>query len=145
MDPQIVSIVVNGILSILSFVLCWISIRTSQKTLKQNNIMIENATRPYLSIYGQTINCNGNQHFYLVVKNSGASPATITNFSYSPDLSQSLETKILAVTFWMIFQNVQFHRDNREYANLLTKKFQKKLFLMLHITPAKKPILRRTS
>lgn len=93
MDPQIVSIVVNGILSILSFVLCWISIRTSQKTLKQNNIMIENATRPYLSIYGQTINCNGNQHFYLVVKNSGASPATITNFSYSPDLSQSLETK----------------------------------------------------
>ena len=67
MDPQIVSIVVNGILSILSFVLCWISIRTSQKTLKQNNIMIENATRPYLSIYGQTINCNGNQHFYLKI------------------------------------------------------------------------------
>lgn len=93
MDPQIVSIVVNGILSFLSFLLCVISIVTSIKTLRQNNKMIENATRPYISIYGQTINCNEDQHFYLVVKNSGASPATITNFSYSPDLSQSLETK----------------------------------------------------
>lgn len=93
MDAQTLNTLVNTALCILSFVLCRISIKTSQKTLEQNNIMIENATRPYISIYGQTINCNGDQHFYLVVKNSGASPATITNFSYSPDLSQSLETK----------------------------------------------------
>ena len=62
---------------------------SSKEVIEQNNIMIENATRPYISIYGQSINCNGKPHFYLVIKNSGASPATVTSFSYSPDLSKS--------------------------------------------------------
>ncbi|MCC2150029.1 hypothetical protein LKD42_12395 [Lachnospiraceae bacterium CLA-AA-H246] len=83
----------SAVSAVFSAIMAYNSFCSSKKTIEQNSILIENATRPYISIYGQTINCNGDQHFYLVVKNSGASPATITNFSYSPDLSQSLETK----------------------------------------------------
>ena len=58
---------VNIILSILSFILALISIITVVITLRQNHTMIENATRPYLCIYGQSIN-PGSPEFYLVIK-----------------------------------------------------------------------------
>lgn len=77
---------VNIVLSILSFILALISIITVVITLRQNHTMIENATRPYLCIYGQSIN-PGSPEFYLVIKNFGASPATVTKFEYDPDLS----------------------------------------------------------
>ena len=48
-----------------SAIMAYHSFRSSKKTIEQNSILIENATRPYISIYGQTINCNGDQHFYL--------------------------------------------------------------------------------
>ena len=82
-----ISTVVNIVLCILSFILALISIVTVVITLRQNHTMIENATRPYICVYGESIN-TGTSTFYLVIKNFGCSPATITKFSYEPDLSK---------------------------------------------------------
>lgn len=82
-----ISTIINTVLSILSFILALISIVTVVITLRQNHTMIENATRPYICVYGESIN-TGKQAFYLVIKNFGYSPATITKFSYEPDLSK---------------------------------------------------------
>lgn len=82
-----VSTIVNIVLSVLSFVLAAISVVTVVITLRQNHQMIENSTRPYVCIYGESIN-PGSPLFYLVVKNFGSSPATITKFEYSPDLHE---------------------------------------------------------
>lgn len=68
---------VNMILCILSFILAAISVVTV--TLRQNNRMIEESTRPYISVYTDEIN-TGNPLFYLIIKNFGKSPAYITKF-----------------------------------------------------------------
>lgn len=78
---------INIVLCVLSFLLAAISVVTVVITLRQNHKMIENSTRPYVCVYGQSIN-SGSPEFYLVVKNFGASPAVITKFQYEPDLSQ---------------------------------------------------------
>lgn len=78
---------VNIVLCILSFVLAAISVVTVVITVRQNHKMIENATRPYICIYGESIN-SGSPQFYLVIKNFGSSPATITKFDYEPNLSE---------------------------------------------------------
>ena len=46
--------------------------------------MIEESTRPVISIYTDEINA-GNPFFYIVVKNFGKSPAYITKFEYDFD------------------------------------------------------------
>ena len=51
-----ISTVVNIVLCILSFILALISIVTVVITLRQNHTMIENATRPYICVYGESIN-----------------------------------------------------------------------------------------
>ena len=84
--------IVNLILAVLSFILCVISIIVSVATLKQNSRMIENSTRPYISIYGQEIN-TGVSCFYLVVRNFGQSPAVMTKFSAIPTLSNCYKVK----------------------------------------------------
>lgn len=63
------------------------AIYISVKTLKQNSQMIEESTRPYITLSGKTTNFYS-PRFYLVLKNYGNSGATITNFSCSHDLSQ---------------------------------------------------------
>lgn len=83
---------VNIALCILSFVLAVISIITVVITLLQNSKMIEGSTRPYLCIYGESVNC-GIPFFYLVIKNFGNSAATITQFDYTPDLRDCYGTK----------------------------------------------------
>lgn len=56
-----------------------ISVVTVAVTLRQNNRMIEESTRPYISVYTDEIN-TGNPLFYLIIKNFGKSPAYITKF-----------------------------------------------------------------
>ncbi len=79
--------IVNIILCILSFVLAVISVVTVVITLRQNSKMIEESTRPYISIYlgetyfQQTIT-------YLIIKNYGTSSAIINDFSCDFDLSK---------------------------------------------------------
>lgn len=74
-----IEILVNMILCILSFILAAISVVTVAVTLRQNNRMIEESTRPYISVYTDEIN-TGNPLFYLIIKNFGKSPAYITKF-----------------------------------------------------------------
>ena len=66
-----------------SIVAIWISI----KTLKQNSLMIEESTRPYVIICGKVINFQ-DPTFYLVLKNHGNSGATITDIKCDCDLSK---------------------------------------------------------
>lgn len=55
----------------------------SVATLIQNGKMIEESSRPVISIYSQGIFYNGHQSLYLVVKNLGASSAHMTKFNVS--------------------------------------------------------------
>lgn len=81
-----VATIVNIILCVLSFILAAISVVTVVITLRQNNKMIEESTRPVISIYTEEINA-GDPFFYLVVKNFGQSPAYITKFEYDFDFN----------------------------------------------------------
>lgn len=78
--------------SICSLVISATSIVLVILSILQNNKILENATRPYICVYGQLVNLGG-IHFYIVIKNFGASPATITKFETTPDLTDChLET-----------------------------------------------------
>lgn len=86
------AMIVNIILCVLSFVLAAISVVTVVITLRQNSKMIENSSRPYISIY------HGHTYFqcmnhYLIVKNFGSSTATITAFECDLDLDKLAYTK----------------------------------------------------
>ena len=70
------STTVNITLAVLSFLLAAISIVTVVITLRQNNKMIENSTRPYICIYFDYTQF-GEPTGYFVVKNFGASAAYI--------------------------------------------------------------------
>lgn len=76
---EIVGIVTSLITSIVAI---WISV----KTLRQNSHMIEESTRPYISLYVGTTYFSSTVT-YLIMKNFGQSSAIITNFSSSVDLS----------------------------------------------------------
>lgn len=76
--------VVNIIFCVLSFILAVISVVTVVITLRQNSKMIEESTRPVISVYTDEIN-TGNPFFYFIVKNFGKSTAYITNFEYDFD------------------------------------------------------------
>jgi len=61
-----------------------VSIVISVFSLRQNSKMLEESTRPVISIYGAMTNIGISQH-YLVIKNFGQTPATITKFDYDFD------------------------------------------------------------
>ena len=81
-----IATIVNIILCVLSFILAVTSVITVIITLKQNNKMIEESTRPIITIYTDEINF-GTPVFYLVIKNFGKSAAVITDISYNTDFS----------------------------------------------------------
>ena len=79
--------IVNIILCVLSFILAAISVITVIISLRQNSKMIEESTRPYISIYlGSTY--FQNTISYLILKNYGSSSAIIDEFFYDFDLSK---------------------------------------------------------
>lgn len=103
-----------------------VSIIIAVLTLRQNQKMIENSTRPYISVYGTTIKLD-TFHFYLIVKNFGASSAIITKFqsnvnlhpySYLPSInpfSHIIGTCILpGQTFKCPINHVSLLRDHSE-------------------------------
>ena len=75
---QIIGIIISLTTSIVAIVI-------SVKTLKQNSEMIEESTRPYLMIYGNTTNFQS-PNFYLCLKNFGQTGATILSLSCNLDL-----------------------------------------------------------
>ncbi|MBU5331734.1 hypothetical protein KQI61_05955 [Anaerocolumna aminovalerica] len=64
------------------------SILISIFTLRQNSKMIEESTRPVISIYSEYIN-TGVPYLYIVIKNFGQTAATITQFNYNYDFVNS--------------------------------------------------------
>ena len=87
-----VATIVNIVLCILSFILAVISVVTVVITLRQNNKMIEESTRPVISVYMDGINA-GRPSFYLIVKNFGKTPAYITKFEYDFDFKGCYKTR----------------------------------------------------
>ncbi|MFR1687963.1 MAG: hypothetical protein ACLSVX_12375 [Massilimicrobiota timonensis] len=112
---------------ITSIVAIWISV----KTLKQNNQMIEESTRPYITITGKMTNFQ-NQSFYLVLKNYGSSGATITKFTCNENL-----TDYVFDSKYIPFENMcgTFIAPNQSFiSNLNTHKlFAKKPNLIFEI------------
>ena len=76
---SIIGIIASLLTSIVAIVI-------SLKTLKQNSVMINESTRPYVVMYSQTTNFQ-NSSLYLVLKNFGQSGATITKLECDFDLS----------------------------------------------------------
>ena len=83
MDLQSIS---NIVLSALSFILAVSSVIVAMRTLRQNRKMIEESSRPIISIYSQSI-ALGASSLYLVVKNFGNSTAYLTKFTSDFDFS----------------------------------------------------------
>lgn len=97
-----IAVIVNIILSFLSFILALfsaifviITLLQNGKLLKQNNALIalnaktlDESTRPFVAIYIEAITvCE--QTSYFVLKNFGHSPALITDFVYNPVLKST--------------------------------------------------------
>lgn len=80
---------INLLLAIASFLIAIISILVAIFTLKQNSKMIENATRPYLVLYGGIINASSPQ-YVLVLKNFGNSSAILKELKFSNSISYYL-------------------------------------------------------
>lgn len=91
---------INVVLCILSFFLAAISVVTVVITLKQNSKMIEESSRPYISVYGEQTNFSSPQ-FYIVLKNFGRTGAIIKSLECDIDLSKySYSTEVTP------FQNI---------------------------------------
>ena len=78
---------INILLTVLSFILAAISIVTVVLTLRQNHIMIENSTRPYVTIYFDYTQM-GDPTGYFAIKNFGSSSAMILSIKYSDSIKQ---------------------------------------------------------
>ena len=79
------STVVNIILCILSFILAAISVITVVITIRQNNRMIKNSTRPYVVMTMGTTNFQ-NLTTYLILKNYGSTGANIKKITFDIDI-----------------------------------------------------------
>lgn len=75
---QLIGIMASLLTSIIAIII-------SIVTVRQNSKILEEANRPVISIYGQSIN-PGAPMFYLVVKNFGNSSAYMTKFATDFDL-----------------------------------------------------------
>ena len=74
---QLISIIVASVIGVASIII-------SAFSLRQNSKMIEESTRPAISVYGSMTNF-GTPQLYVVVKNFGQTTATITKFDYDFD------------------------------------------------------------
>ncbi|MBQ1194536.1 MAG: hypothetical protein IIX45_10555, partial [Lachnospiraceae bacterium] len=81
--------IINICLCILSFLLAAISVLIVIITLRQNNKMLEQASRPVISIYLESVILNEKRPIvYLVVKNYGNSTAYMDKFVCDFDLTK---------------------------------------------------------
>lgn len=74
-------------LGVVTSITAIISIIISVITLKQNNKMIEESTRPYIVVYGYVTNF-GSPVYTIAVKNFGNSAAKITKFQSRYNLNK---------------------------------------------------------
>ena len=94
---------IEVVLAISSFVCALVSIIIVIVTIRQNNKMLEESTRPIIAIYSRRMH-NGNMPIgYLVVRNYGQSAATINKFNYDFDFSKAYKPE------YAIVQNEEFY------------------------------------
>ena len=87
---NIISIIVSTVVSIVAIVISLKSLKQSLITNEQNNRMLEESTRPYITIYLDAVTiCE--QSSFFVLKNFGQSPGRIVLFEFDPVL-KTLET-----------------------------------------------------
>lgn len=78
---EIIGIIASLTVSIVAIVISLKTLKQAQITNEQNNRMLEESTRPYITIYLDAITiCE--QDSFFVLKNFGQSPGTITLFEY---------------------------------------------------------------
>lgn len=95
---QLLGIVSSLIASIIAIVISLVSTR-------QNSKMIENASRPFISIYIDALTiCE--QTSFFVIKNFGASPARITRFIYDPILKETHQKNNLICNQFDYVENI---------------------------------------
>ena len=87
-----VSDVIEAIGIFVSLITSIVAIAVSVKTLRQNSEMIEESTRPVISVYAQSIN-PGVPMFYLVVKTFGATTAYMESCDSVFDFSNCYKGK----------------------------------------------------
>lgn len=80
--------ITNIVLSCLSFLLACLSIVFVWLTIRQNNKMIENSTRPYVVITTNKTTFGIKEDFYLIIKNYGKSGAIIKSLKCDVELSK---------------------------------------------------------
>ena len=87
---EIIGIIASTAVSITAIIISVKTLKQAQITNEQNNRMLEESTRPYISLYLDTITiCE--QSSFFVLKNFGQSPAKIILFEFDPVL-RTLET-----------------------------------------------------
>ena len=77
------SIVLTG----LSLIIAAISLATVCCTLSQNRKIMEESSRPFISVYSRAVVIGKDQHHYIVIRNFGNSLAYITQFKTDIDFS----------------------------------------------------------
>lgn len=100
-------IIVNIILSILSFALAAISVITVVITLKQNNKMIEANSRPYVVAY--LVYQEAPSHIYLCIKNFGKTSAIVKSLNIKPEFSLHKKSSNELINGTMLAPNQQLH------------------------------------
>ena len=102
-----IAIVVNIILSVLSFALAAISVITVVITLRQNNKMLEADSRPYVVAY--LVYQEAPSHIYLCIKNFGQTSAVVNSLKIEPELSLHQKTSNELMNDTMLAPNQQVH------------------------------------
>lgn len=102
-----IAIVVNIILSVLSFALAAISVITVVITLRQNNKMLEADSRPYVVAY--LVYQEAPSHIYLCIKNFGKTSAVVNSLKIEPELSLHQKTSNELMNDTMLAPNQQVH------------------------------------
>lgn len=100
-------IIVNIILTILSFALAAISVITVIITLRQNNKMLESNSRPYVVAY--LVYQESPSHIYLCIKNFGNTSAIVKTLNIIPEISLHKKTSNELMNDTMLAPNQQLH------------------------------------
>lgn len=100
-------IIVNIILSVLSFALAVISVITVVITLRQNNKMLESNSRPYVVAY--LVYQEASSHIYLCIKNFGKTSAVVKSLNINPEFSLHKKTSNELMNDTMLAPNQQLH------------------------------------
>lgn len=102
-----IGILINIILSVLSFALAAISVITVVITLKQNNKMLESNSRPYVVAY--LVYQESPSDIYLCIKNFGQTSAIVKSLNIEPSFSLYKKNCNETINNAMLAPNQQLH------------------------------------